>query len=353
MKKNWNKKIIGGCLAGTIAVLLCILGIKDMTARHESRNSIGTGLEIAEAGAEEGLGLAVDETDIRRQTEEENTTSEDISAETEQEAPEMQTIAEEVEEETAGEARSLPEQTGHQPAKAAEQPMTETAKQGSGIETESAPAESQTAIETGTEGAAVMEERIVYQPDFYYEPINEEVKSRIYGLSYKEDCTVPYDELRYVRVRYINFNGSDKTGELICNKAIAQDLVEIFYELYLAQYPIEQIRLIDEYGADDLLSMKDNNTSCFNYRVVEGSTKLSKHARGLAIDINPFYNPYVDIRDGRVSPEESAYYADRTKTFAYKIDENDLCYKLFTEHGFFWGGNWKTTKDYQHFQKDV
>lgn len=353
MKKNWNKKIIGGCLIGTITVLLCILGIRDTTVRQESRNTSGIGLKMAEAGAEESLELTVDETEILQQTEAENTTSEDISAETEQEASEMQSTTEEMVKESAEEEQSLTEQAEYQLTKTVEKQMIETAKQGSGAEIESMPAESQTAIEAGTEGAAVMEERIVYQPDFYYEPINEEVKSRIYGLSYKEDCTVPYDELRYVRVRYINFNGSDKTGELICNKAIAQDLVEIFYELYLAQYPIEQIRLIDEYGADDLLSMKDNNTSCFNYRVVEGSTKLSKHARGLAIDINPFYNPYVDTRDGRVSPEESAYYADRMKTFAYKIDENDLCYKLFTEHGFFWGGNWKTTKDYQHFQKDV
>lgn len=214
-------------------------------------------------------------------------------------------------------------------------------------------------VEQPTEGAAEpegetdMEERVVYQPDFYYEPVSEEVKGRIYGLSYKEDCTVPYEDLRYVRVRYINFNGRDKAGEIICNKAIAQDLVEIFYELYLAQYPIEQIRLIDEYAADDTLSMKDNNTSCFNYRVVSGSTKLSKHALGLAIDVNPFYNPYVNIKTGRVSPEESAYYADRSKVFSYKIDENDLCYQLFTQHGFFWGGNWKVTKDYQHFQKEI
>lgn len=193
----------------------------------------------------------------------------------------------------------------------------------------------------------------LYADGFSYEPINDEVKQRIYGLSYKKDCTVPYEELRYVRVRYIDFDGLPQEGELICNKAIAQDLVEIFYELYQASYPIEKIRLIDEYNADDDLSCLDNNTSCFNYRVVGGSTNLSKHALGLAIDINPFYNPYVTYPNGveRISPPGSEPYADRSLDFPYKIDESDLCYQLFAAHGFTWGGHWKTLKDYQHFQK--
>lgn len=226
--------------------------------------------------------------------------------------------------------------------------------------------QSQTAAETETAGLSNKEGETtmaaaepdwtgmtLYADGFSYEPINNEVKERIYGLSYKEDCTVPYEELRYVRVRYIDFDGLMQEGELICNKAIAQDLVEIFYELYQASYPIEKIRLIDEYNADDDLSCLDNNTSCFNYRVVGGSTNLSKHALGLAIDINPFYNPYVTYPNGveRISPPGSEPYADRSLDFPYKIDESDLCYQLFAAHGFTWGGHWKTLKDYQHFQK--
>ena len=197
--------------------------------------------------------------------------------------------------------------------------------------------------------------RVTYQPNFYYESLSNDIKTRITGLSYSLDCTVPYEELRYVSVLYNDFNDKSEVGELICNKAIAEDLVEIFYELYQADYPIEQIRLIDEYNADDDLSCLDNNTSCFNYRVVSGTTKLSKHARGLAIDINPFYNPYITYPNGvaHIATPGSEAYADRTKDFAYKIDENDLCYQLFTEHGFTWGGAWSSVKDYQHFQKDI
>ena len=209
----------------------------------------------------------------------------------------------------------------------------------------SAPAEN-----TGQEASP---ERITYQEGFFYEPLSEAVKERITGISYGEDCIVPYEDLRYLNILYIDFYGEEQVGEIICNKAIAQDLVEIFYELYLAGYPLESVRLVDEYGGDDTLSMEHNNTSCFNFRVVDGTSSLSKHAYGLAIDINPLYNPYVTWPNGkqRVSPAAGWAYADRSLDFPNKIDENDLCYQLFTEHGFTWGGHWRTMKDYQHFQK--
>lgn len=205
----------------------------------------------------------------------------------------------------------------------------------------------------------VSSDRVTYENGFYYEELTDSVKQRITGISYPENgCTVPYEDLSYVGLLYFDFEGQEQTGELICNKAIAQDMVEIFYELYRNEYRLERVRLIDEYGGDDTASMADNNTSCFNYRVVDGTTSLSKHAYGLAIDVNPYYNPYVVFNkngdgDTYISPPGSEIYADRSQNFPYKIDENDLCYRLFTEHGFTWGGNWNSTKDYQHFQKVI
>ncbi len=201
--------------------------------------------------------------------------------------------------------------------------------------------------------------RVTYAEGFFYEPITAEIEARIRGISYPEDDTnieISLSDLSYVGVLYNDFNGKVTQGELICNNAIALDLVEIFEELYRSGYQFERIELIDEYGGDDTLSMENNNTSCFNYRIVDGTDHLSKHAYGLAIDINPFYNPYVVYnKDGSgetyISPKGSEVYADRSKDFPYKIDENDLCYKLFIEHGFTWGGNWNSSKDYQHFQK--
>ena len=98
------------------------------------------------------------------------------------------------------------------------------------------------------------QERTTYQPGFYYEPLSDDIKQRITGISYPETgCTVPYEDLNYVGLLYIDFNGEAQEGELICNKAIAQDMVEIFYELYRNEYQIERIRLIDEYDGDDTL----------------------------------------------------------------------------------------------------
>ncbi len=94
-----------------------------------------------------------------------------------------------------------------------------------------------------------------------------------------------------------------------------------------------------------------------NFRHVQGQTwrftkRVSKHGLGLAVDINPLYNPYIKEVDGEtiIEPVTSGAYTDRNADFNYKIDENDLAYKLFTEHGFEWGGSWQELKDYQHFE---
>ena len=161
-------------------------------------------------------------------------------------------------------------------------------------------------------------------------------------------------ELDTLQIQHVDGNGRTQQGILICNKEIANDLREIFAELYKAKYPIERIRPISEYDNDDERSMRANNTSCYCYRVVEGSTKLSKHAQGLAIDINPLYNPCVRRKkDGTllIQPATGKPYVDRTKSFKYKITTQDLCYRLFMQHGFRWGGAWRSLKDYQHFEK--
>lgn len=189
---------------------------------------------------------------------------------------------------------------------------------------------------------------------FTQSEISDAVFARINGISYQENPHITRDDLRYLRVLHYDPAGEIRTGELICNAAIAADLLEIFETLYEAQYPIEQMVLIDEFGGDDEASMAANNTSCFNYRVTADSSTLSYHAQGLAIDINPRNNPYVTYgADGseHVSPENGKPYADRNMTFAMKIDEDDLCCRLFTEHGFEWGGSWTSPKDYQHFEK--
>lgn len=190
--------------------------------------------------------------------------------------------------------------------------------------------------------------------DFYISEITDDIFARMQGKSYKEDCTVPREDLRYVHVRHMGFDGEAKDGELVVNKAIADDVLAIFEELYKADYPIEKVRLVDEYDADDEASMSDNNSSAFNFRFISHTTRISKHGLGMAVDINTRYNPYVKTMNGKLSiePANGADYVDRSKDFPYKIDHDDLCYKLFTEHGFTWGGDWTHSKDYQHFERD-
>ena len=188
--------------------------------------------------------------------------------------------------------------------------------------------------------------------DFYVSRIDEKLFARIKGKSYKDNCTLPLDDLRYVHVLHKDIDGKTHSGEIICNVHIAHDVLDIFMKLYEAGYPIEKIRLVDEYDADDETSMRDNNSSCFNFRFISHTTKISKHGLGLAVDINTLYNPYIKEVGGKkiLEPATAEAYTDRTKSFSYKIEPGDLCYKLFTEHGFEWGGEWKSVKDYQHFE---
>ncbi len=262
----------------------------------------------------------------------------------------------------------------HPELQSTEEPETATAEDATeeisdAVETNSETQESETAetspvsllIGATLNGEEMAEYRFTYADSFYFEPLSDKLCRYITGISFpvvdeetEDELAISYEDLRYVHILHYDFNGNVAEGELICNEYIAQDLMEIFYELYRNEYQLEKVHLIEEYDGNDTSSMEDNNTSCFNYRVVEGSSSLSKHALGLALDINPFYNPYITYNeDGseNVSPKDATIYADRSVNFPYKIDENDLCYKLFTEHGFTWGGNWNSCKDYQHFQK--
>ncbi|MCR5083986.1 MAG: M15 family metallopeptidase [Succinivibrionaceae bacterium] len=172
--------------------------------------------------------------------------------------------------------------------------------------------------------------------------------------TYTDNPHIKREDLRYLRVLHVDFNHETRVGELVCNQAIAEDLREIFLELYQNGYEIARIVLPDHYDADDERQMRDNNTSAFCYRVIKGTSKLSSHALGLAVDLNTLYNPYCRPRqDGSlyVQPATAAGYCQRDRAFPHKIDREDLAYRLFAEHGFEWGGDWESRKDYQHFEK--
>ena len=227
-------------------------------------------------------------------------------------------------------------------AKAAQQAMTQTTAYPTAEQSETETVQVTTEPETEYEYAV--------DADFYISSITDDIFSRINGRSYNKDAPVGREQLRYVHILHIGVDGVAHEGELIVNEVIARDVLDIFYELYQIGYVLESVVLIDEYGADDNASMAVNNTSGFNARKVAGTEVWSNHAYGLAIDINPLYNPYVGESD-TVLPATARQYTDRSGEFDMKLDAGDECCRIFAEHGFTWGGDWENVKDYMHFEK--
>ncbi len=184
--------------------------------------------------------------------------------------------------------------------------------------------------------------------------IPDSVFTSMQGKSYKTGCTIPRGSLRYIRCLHTDKYGRSIVGEMVLNQAIAEQVLGIFRKLYEAGYPIERMLLVDRWDADDEMAMRDDNSSSFNFRFISHTRKVSKHGLGMAVDINPLYNPYHKfLADGTevIEPATGAPYLDRALDSDYKIEKGDLCYQLFTAAGFDWGGDWPDRKDYQHFEK--
>lgn len=181
--------------------------------------------------------------------------------------------------------------------------------------------------------------------------IPENVLTKMVGNSIPVESKdkINIEDLSYLKITYWGFDETTHIGEMIVNKCVAQEVLDIFREVYEYKYPIEKIKLIDEYGANDEMSMEDNNSSAFCYRTITNSNKLSNHSLGYAIDINPLYNPYVV--ENFVSPVSSTLYADRNIVNKGTITKGDFLYNAFIKRGWSWGGDWIKRKDYQHFEK--
>ncbi|MCP3922533.1 MAG: M15 family metallopeptidase [Desulfobacterales bacterium] len=189
-----------------------------------------------------------------------------------------------------------------------------------------------------------------------YEAVKTKVPHKIAAkmnkFSYKNRCPIKIKDLVYIKLKHWGFDGKAHNGELIVHKAVGDDIVGIFKDLFNAKFPIEKIHLIDKYKGSDDFSMADNNTSAFNCRAVTGRPGVfSKHSYGVAIDINPVQNPYISKKE--ILPPDGSKYVDRTNRRKGLIVKWDAVYKAFTKRGWTWGGSWRTLKDYQHFQKKL
>ncbi len=186
--------------------------------------------------------------------------------------------------------------------------------------------------------------------------ITPQIKKRmIEGNSWRKGCPVSLEDLRYLRMKYIDFKGKEMMGEMVVHKDVAREVIEIFGELYTMDYPIKKMKLVSDYKGKDWQSIESDNTSAFNCRNATGSKQWSKHSYGKAIDINPIENPYIS-RKGYISHKASLIYKKRVhQTSAYPDKaiflKDDQAVHLFKKYGWEWGGNWNGVKDYQHFAK--
>jgi D-alanyl-D-alanine carboxypeptidase-like protein len=179
-------------------------------------------------------------------------------------------------------------------------------------------------------------------------PIAPALAERMTGVSWRPGCPVPLRDLRLLTLRHWGFDGTVRTGRLVVHRDVARKVVGVFRELYEARFPIRRMRLVDAYGADDFRSIEADNTSAFNCRPVEGTSRWSEHAYGRAIDVNPIENPYV-TRSGTSSHPASRPYLQRSPFRPGMAVEGHALVRAFDEVGFGWGGRWSGAKDYQHF----
>jgi hypothetical protein len=171
------------------------------------------------------------------------------------------------------------------------------------------------------------------------------------GASWRPGCPVEPERLRRVGVDHIGFDGQTHRGELIVHEDLVPEVITIFEQLYRLGFPIEKIRTVDQYpGADDELSMEDNNTSAFNCRSIPGTNQWSPHAYGRAIDVNPLLNPCI-YTSGASQPQNAGAYLDRRRTDPGLLHSGDPAVHVFTDRGWRWGGYWRTPIDYMHFER--
>lgn len=182
-------------------------------------------------------------------------------------------------------------------------------------------------------------------------PIPPNIQQKMLGRSWHQGCPVPLNDLAYLQISYWGFDDKPHEGELIINKMFATETVQIFKELFAIKYPIQEMRLYSDYPIADF--GKHNDTVGFYCRPPQdgAADKYSEHAYGVAIDINPLVNPYINQSKRDIWPREGQQYLNRKHQQKGMIQVGDGAFNIFTKYGWEWGGLWKNEQDYMHFQK--
>jgi len=178
--------------------------------------------------------------------------------------------------------------------------------------------------------------------------IGRDALTHVLAKNWHPGCPVPIADLRLVKVTYWDFEGDVRSGPLIVNEQVADDVLWVFRRLFRAGFPINRIDLAPRPQPIDWDSRR-NLTSSFNCRSATGNPgSLSQHSYGWAIDINPLQNPYVRL-DGSVLRAAAKPYRNRSRDHRGMIHPGDVVVRSFARIGWEWGGDWHTLKDYMHF----
>jgi hypothetical protein len=177
-------------------------------------------------------------------------------------------------------------------------------------------------------------------------PVGPQIRARM-GATWRPGCPVPLADLRYVTVSFRGFDGRPHTGELVVHRRAAAQIVSVFARLYRARFPIEQMRLVTTADLHARPTGDGNNTAAFVCRAARNQRRWSAHAYGLAVDVNPFQNPYR--RGDLVLPELASAYLDRGWVRPGMIRALDVVTTAFADIGWTWGGTWRSPTDLMHF----
>ena len=179
-------------------------------------------------------------------------------------------------------------------------------------------------------------------------PLSPAVRATMAGVSWRPGCPVGIRDLRLVSALYRGFDGRVHAGRIIVHRDVATEVLAVLRRLYAARFPIRRMVPVDAYGGSDFRSIEADNTSAFNCRYVDGTTRWSEHAYGRAIDLNPIENPYV-TSSGTTSHPASRLYLRRSPYRPGMAVEGGAVVRAFHAAGWGWGGRWPGAKDYQHF----
>jgi hypothetical protein len=171
---------------------------------------------------------------------------------------------------------------------------------------------------------------------------------RMTGTSWHRGCPVGLSDLRMVTATYVGFDRRAHTGRIVVHRDVASEVVAVLRRLYAARFPIRRMVPVDVYGGSDFRSIEADNTSAFNCRYVDGTSRWSEHAYGRAIDLNPIENPYVTSA-GTTSHRASRSYLRRGPYRPGMAVEGGAVVRAFDAAGWGWGGRWPGPRDYQHF----